>query len=171
MPYQWNTLKTNLNLGTILGYTQTRYKCCGIHDFTDLGADIPFSCCEVSVMKPDCQKNLSNVHPNGCLSVILTYVNNEVKPQIFNVKVRIVLVGTALLVLILVVMHFSRRFYYEDFTLYESQRPNDGLNDSREALSCNTDPANGIIENNEGSSVPINNIPGYITLSSIEQYC
>ena len=67
-------------------------------------------------------------------------------------------------------MHFSRRFYYEDFTLYESQRPNDGLNDSREALSCNTDPANGISENNEGSSsIPINNIPGYITLSTNEQ--
>ena len=148
------------------------HKCCGLHDYTDWGADIPFSCCEVSVMKPDCQKNLSNVHPKGCLSVILTYVNNEVKPQVFNVKVRIVLVGTALLVLILIVMHFARRYYFEDFTLFEANGTNDGLNDSREALSCNTDPANGISENNEGSSsIPINNISGYITLSSIEQYC
>ena len=151
---------------------QYLYKCCGFHDHKDWGAVIPLSCSEVSVIKSDCKKNISYVHPEGCMSVILTYVNNEVKLQIFNAKVIVVLVGTALLVLILIVMHFARRFYFEDFTLFEAKRTNDGLNDSREDLFCNTDPTNGISENNEGSSsIPINNIPGYIALSSNEEYC
>ena len=73
--------------------------------------------------------------------------------------------------LLVIVLHFSRRFYFEDFRFFEVERTSNGLNDANEASSCNTDLVNGINKNNEGSTISIKNTPGYIIVSNIEQYC
>ena len=137
-----------------LNRIQMFYQCCGVHNYTEWGSNIPFSCC-INI-KPGCQQNISNIYHKSCLSDILNYVNNEVRCQTFDGQVYNFFVGVFLLFVGVLSLYLSGKAYLEGcqcFKLVGRQA------DEREVLIGDNDienPNNGDNERNIHDNIEIN---------------
>ena len=137
----WNTL-------------QSRYECCGIHNYTDwytvLHNTVPDTCCKVC--NPGCGKNVSvpvKFYPNGCLNYTITFINDQVLLQTITHQTICLFIIVFSFCSGLLITYLSIKEYFAEMECCKPQnRLNANVRESQENLLENN------IEENNDEPVP-----------------
>ena len=93
---------------------QVFFDCRGLHNYTDWGPNIPYSCCK-DLPKLNWTANVSNIFQKGCLTGLNNFVNVQVRGQTFTAQAYCLAVGVILLLIGVISLHFARKVYYRNF--------------------------------------------------------
>ena len=150
---------------TFLKKIQVVYECCGIHNYTYWGQNIPNSCC-VDLQKPDCTANISNIYQKGCLKDIGSFVNNQVRSGTCHAQDYYLAVGVILLLIGVISLHIARKVYYGSFKCFKRTRMNDHNDEDAEDIVIgnnvqgNDNDAENLLDNQEAGDIAVNhNVP------------
>ena len=150
---------------TSLKKIQVVYECCGIHNYTYWGQNIPNSCC-IDLQKPDCTGNVSNIYQKGCLKDIGTFINNRVRSGTCHAQDYCLAVGVILLLIGVISLHIARKVYYGSFKCFKRTRMNDHNDEDAEDLVIgnnvqgNDNDAENLLDNQEIGDIAVNhNVP------------